>query len=216
MAVEIAPMKSDAIAVEEESHGELHQKNKALASSMGKQPGSTKRTSPSFSFGKEECPPEYGRTAFLLGGCTTSLGTQGMGVVNDDEHRFTRPHCFDVRSPCARRRRSPPRRSPPPLSAAPLSAAPLSAARLVSRASCRARASRRFPGARARGRALSPLRARGVTRRVPPASPRDGAQVRDYGSTLGISGHSSRENLSNSKEPPAWSFSKSKRTLHFR
>ena len=39
MAVEIAPMKSDAIAVEEESHGELHQKNKALASSMGKQPG---------------------------------------------------------------------------------------------------------------------------------------------------------------------------------
>ena len=97
MAVEIAPMKSDAIALEEEGHGELHQKNKTLASSMGKQPGSTKRTSPSYSFGKEECPPEYGRTAFLLGGCTTSLGTQGMGVVNDDEHRFTRPHCFDVR-----------------------------------------------------------------------------------------------------------------------
>ena len=96
---------------------------------------STKRTSPGYSFSKEEPLEDYGRTAFLLGGCPTSLGTQSMGMVNDDEHRFTRPHCFDVR---------------------------------------------------------------------------------DYGSTLGIAGHSSRENLSTCKEPPAWSFSKSKRKLTFR
>ena len=107
-----------------------------MSPTFGRQPAnSLKVTDKGRSFGKEQVPEEYGRTAFLLGGCATSLGTQGMGVVNDDEHRFTRPHCFDVR---------------------------------------------------------------------------------DYGSTLGISGHSSRENLSTSKEPPAWSFSKSKRSLHFR
>ena len=82
------------------------------------------------SFGKEEAPALYGRNALSLGGMSPALGTQSMGSCNDDEHKFTRPHCFDVR---------------------------------------------------------------------------------DYGSTLGISGHSSRENLSNCKEPPAWSFSKSKR-----
>lgn len=80
---------------------------------------------------KEEAPALYGRNALSLGGLSPALGTQSMGSCNDDEHKFTRPHCFDVR---------------------------------------------------------------------------------DYGSTLGISGHSSRENLSTCKEPPAWSFSPPKKT----
>ena len=94
-----------------------------------------RRSSQSNAFGKEEAPALYGRNALSLGGMSPALGTQSMGSCNDDEHKFTRPHCFDVR---------------------------------------------------------------------------------DYGSTLGISGHSSRENLSNCKEPPAWSFSKSKRKTNVR